>query len=224
MTRQSLLSRVYPFLGIGGTALAGIAMAVTAATFTGARGEHYSFLNHFISELGQVGVSANAWLFNAGLIASGILFICFCIGLAMELRGAWAIIGAVAGSAAGAFCAGVGVFPMNHLSPHIFVAMWFFRFGLVTTLVFAIGVLAQRRGQSRIPKSASFFTLLAVAAYAGFLVLAWVGGGSPLSPSTMAHRPTFWLLAISEWFVYWATIAWFLGVGILVSARGARRE
>jgi hypothetical membrane protein len=217
MTRRSLLRRIYPFLGMGGTMLAAVAMAATAATFTGPTGERYSFLNHFISELGEVGVSANAWLFNAGLVASGILFICFCIGLAMHLRGLWAILGAVTGAAAGAFCAGVGFFPMNHLPTHIFVAMWFFRCGLATTLLFAISILRQPSGAARIPKSASIFSLLAVLAFAGFLVLAWVGGGSPLSPSTVGHRPAFWLLAVSEWSVHWATIVWFLGVGILAS-------
>jgi hypothetical membrane protein len=213
---------IYPFLGIGGTVVAAIAMVVTAATYTGASGENFSFLNHFISELGDVGVSANAWLFNAGLIVSGILFVCFCVGLALHLRGLWAILGAVTGAAAGALCAGVGLFPMNDLGRHIFIAMWFFRCGLATTLLFAIAILRQPRGASRVPKGTSFFSLLAVAAYAGFLIFAWVGGGSPLSPFTMAHRPSFWLLAVSEWFVYWATIAWFLGVGILAGARGRR--
>ncbi|MGA2976238.1 MAG: DUF998 domain-containing protein [Spirochaetia bacterium] len=176
-TPRALLDQAYPFLGIGGSLLVGASIAAAALTYTGEHGEPYSLLNHFISELGQVGVSRNAWLFNAGLIAAGILFILFCIGLRLSLRGIWSILGAAAGVCAGAFCSGVGVFPMNDLRMHLFVAMWFFRCGLATTLLFAIGILAQPRGGARIVKSASFFSLLAVAAYAGFLVLASVKNG-----------------------------------------------
>jgi hypothetical membrane protein len=214
--------RFFPVLGIGGSVLIAAAVAVVALVYSGSHGERYFLLNHFISELGQQGVSREAWLFNDALIAAGVLFIPFSIGLGIRIRGAWAYLGMAAGIGAGVFCAGVGVFPMNSLGPHIFTAMWFFRFGLLTTLLFGIAILAAPRDKARVGKPAALFSLLAVAAYAGFLALASVphaGGADPLDPSSYAHRPDFWLLAVVEWAVFFSTILWFLGVAILVSAR-----
>ena len=65
---------------------------LSAVAYRGAVGEPYSPFNHFISELGQVGVSRLAAVFNAGLIVGGLLLIPFMLGL-----GAWLL-----GSAAGA--------------------------------------------------------------------------------------------------------------------------
>lgn len=217
--------RLSPVLGIAGSILIAAVVVIVALLYSGAHGERYSLLNHFISELGQVGVSRGAWLFNAGLIVSGILFIPFIIGLGMRIRGVWAFLGMAAGICAGIFCAGVGVFPMNRQASHVFVAMWFFRFGLLTTLLFAVAILSAPRETARVGRSASAFSFIAVAAYAGFLAVASVphaGGGNPLDPSSYAHRPHVWLLAVLEWAVFFATILWFLGVAILVSARARR--
>jgi hypothetical membrane protein len=225
MRQRERFLRISPFLGIVGSALIAAVVAVVSLTYSGAQGERFSLLNHFISELGQLGVSRGAWLFNVGLMASGVLFIPYSIGLGLRIRGAWAYLGMAAGIGAGVFCAGVGIFPMNRLGPHIFTAMWFFRFGLLTALLFGISSVASPRGRERAGRMAGLFSLLAVAAYAGFLVLAGfphAGGGDPLDPSTYAHRPHFWLLAVVEWAVFFATILWFLGVALLVSARDRR--
>jgi len=215
--------RLYPLLGIAGGILVSAVVVVVALTYTGRLGEPYSALNHFISELGQWGVSRNAWLFNAGLIVGGILFMPFCVGLGIHLEtwAGWAA--AAAGILAGGFCAAVGVFPMNHLGPHAFVAMWFFRCGLATTLLFGIAFLAQR--EARISRWGGLISLVAVAAFAAFLVLAplsGVSGNSPLDPSFYLDRPRVWVLAASEWAVFAATILWFLGVGLLVTLRDRR--
>jgi hypothetical membrane protein len=220
--RREVFIRLSPILGIAGSILIAAVVTIVASLYTGARGERYSLLNHFISELGQLGVSRAAWLFNAGLIVSGVLFIPYTIGLGMRIRGIWAYLGMATGIGAGVFCAAVGVFPMNRQAMHVFVAMWFFRFGLLTTLLFAVAILSAPREKARVVRSASVFSFIAVAAYAGFLVLAGVphaGGGNPLDPSSYAHRPDFWLLAVLEWSVFFATILWFLGVAVLVSAR-----
>ena len=217
--------RLAPILGVAGSASAIAAVAIVASVYAGAHGERYSLLDHFISELGQVGVSRGAWLFNAGLVAAGLLFIPHSVGLGLRIRGAWAYLGMAAGICAGVSCAGVGLFPMNHLGAHIFVAMWFFRFGLLTTLLFGIAILAAPRSRARVGRSTAIFSLLAVAAYAGFLAIASVpgaGGGDPLDPSSYAHRPRVWLLAVIEWVVFFTTILWFLGGALAVSARDRR--
>ena len=219
-----LLRRFFPLFGLVGSVLVCLVILAVGITYRGRSSEPFSPLNHFISELGQWGISGNAWLFDAALIVSGILFIPFCVGLGMALRGWWGYLGLGAGVLAGIFLAGVGMFPMNRLGPHILTATWFFRFGLATTLFFGIAVLRQRE-RTEVPKSASIFSLLACATYALFLGIAsipGVAGGNPLDPATLAHRPGFWLLALLEWGVFFGTVVWFLGLSLLLTVRGSR--
>jgi hypothetical membrane protein len=217
----SFLTRIYPLLGMAGTALVSLAVLLSALIFSGKQAEPYSLLNHFISELGELGVSQAAWLFNLGLIIAGVLFIPCAVGLGLHLRSAWSLLGMAAGTGTGVFLAGVGVFPMNDLPPHAFTAMWFFRLGLMTVLLFGIAFAAQPRGKVRIRKPAILFSVVAVAAYAGFLVMAGrpnAMGASSLDAS-FAHRPGLWPLAAAEWAVFFATILWFLGVSLMASRR-----
>jgi len=216
-------ARVLPFLGVAGSLIVTTVAVIVALGYTGKHGEPFSVLNHFISELGQRGVSRYASLFNAGLFFAGALFIPFCIGLGMRLAswGGW--IATAAGALAGGFCAAVGVFPMNALAVHTFVAMWFFRLGLATTFLFGLAIIAQR--QTRVSRWASLLSLIAVGAFAGFLILAprmGVNGSGPLHPSFFENRPRIWTLALAEWAVFAATILWFLGVGLLVIFRDRR--
>lgn len=219
----SMLSRRASFLGVAGGVIVTLVAVIVGLSYSGKHGESYSVLNHFISELGERGVSRNAALFNVGLFTGGILFIPFCVGLGMRL-GSWvAWIATAAGALAGGFCAAVGVFPMNTLAIHTFVAMWFFRLGLVTTLLFGFAILFQR--QTRISRWASLFSLVAVAAFAGFLILAprmGATGSGPLDPSFYENRPRIWILPLAEWGVFAATILWFLGVGLMIIFRDRR--
>ena len=50
---------------------------VTALAYTGSKGQPYSPLNHWVSELGEVGVSELASVFNVGLIIGGLCFAVF---------------------------------------------------------------------------------------------------------------------------------------------------
>jgi hypothetical membrane protein len=224
----ALLVRLYPWLGIAGTGLVSIAVLAAALLYSGRHGEAYSLLNHFISELGEPGVSRAALLFNAGLVASGVLFIPCSLGLGLHIRSAWSLLGAASGVFTGAFLAGVGFFPMNNLAPHIFTAMWFFRCGLLTVLLFGIAFVAQRRGRLPVPRGAVAFSALAAAAYAAFLVKAALpsSGGAHALEAAFARRPAVWPLAVLEWAVFFTTILWFLGVPLVAmgSARSLLRE
>ncbi len=59
------------YLGLFASAIIVITSVVTAFNYKGKKGESYSPLNHFVSELGEVGVAAYAAVFNTGLIFSG---------------------------------------------------------------------------------------------------------------------------------------------------------
>lgn len=211
------LLREYPLFGIVGCALIVVAVLIAGIIYRGNQGEPYSPLNHYVSELGRQGFSQGAWIFNAAMIASGVMFIPFVIGLGLKLGSRWGYAGMIAGIGAGAMCAGVGIFPMNHLSGHIFSAVWFFRLGLLTVSLFGIAILLQKRGAERIPKAAAAVSLLAALAYASFIVLGRLDdatGMTTLNPDIFASRPGFWLMPFLEWLVFASTVLWFLGMGV----------
>ena len=60
--------QIYPVFGILGTGIIILGIIVSALRYKGSQGEHFSILNHFISELGEVGVSPAGLFFNLGLI------------------------------------------------------------------------------------------------------------------------------------------------------------
>ncbi len=217
--------RATPLLAAAGSLLACIAVLASALAYSGKQAESYSLLNHFISELGEVGVSRAAWVFNAGLVAAGALLIPCAVGLGLRLRTVWSLLGTAAGISAGVFLAGVGVFPMNNLPPHAFTAMWFFRAGLATVLLFGIAFAAQRRDRLRGRAVAVLFSAIAAASYTVFLFAASPpeAGASSLDAS-FALRPRVWPLAALEWMVFFATILWFLGVSLLTGSNRRSAE
>ncbi|HOQ99693.1 MAG TPA: hypothetical protein PLJ35_12810 [Anaerolineae bacterium] len=56
--KSSALLRHYRYLGMAGSAVIALGMAVAMVPYRGRSGEAFSILNHFISELGQPGVAA----------------------------------------------------------------------------------------------------------------------------------------------------------------------
>ena len=195
-----------------------------ALAYHGTGMEAYSPLNHFISELGEVGVSRLAWLFNGGLIVSGLLFLPFSVGLALVLPGWAAKLGFVAGIVAALSLAAVGVFPMNDLDPHVVAALTYFRSGLLTILLFGIAIQVQPPGRVVVDKRANLASLLAVLSFAAFLVTMQApaqGGSSGLDLSGQSARPAVLPLAILEWAVFFSTVLWFF---VIALAGGVRRK
>ncbi len=54
-------------VGIGGVSIILLGALISALAYEGRNGQAYRFLNHFVSELGEVGVARLAWAFNGGL-------------------------------------------------------------------------------------------------------------------------------------------------------------
>ena len=62
-------ARVGTSAGFLGVAVVSVASVIAGLAYTGSRGEAYSVLSHWISELGEPGVSRLATAFNSGVIA-----------------------------------------------------------------------------------------------------------------------------------------------------------
>jgi hypothetical membrane protein len=212
------LRRNYASFGLAGATVVSFCALVAALFYTGPDGEPYSVLNHFISELGEVGVSPLAGLFNLGLIASGLLLIPFCLGLGLALPGWLSKVGLMAGLATALSLSGVGVFPMNNLPAHITAALAYFRTGLATVILFGQAILFQPKEEVVLDRRVSLASLVAAACYAGFILymgnMPTTGGTNALDPSFRSGRPAVWSLAVLEWLVFFSTILWFAAIAL----------
>ncbi len=212
----AMLRVIYPVFGwVGGLTIL-LGCLLSARAYRGKDGERYSFRNHYISELGEVGVSRLAAIFNTGMIIGGVFFIIMMTGLGLTLNSIWGKLAMVSGIIAGIFCSLVGVFPMDKIKPHSFVAMSYFRMGLLTALLFTISIFVQPAADRRIPLFVNIFGILALISYAVFLVA--IGRASRkskeevdvLDTSETRSRPKFWVIPFLEWMVFFTTLLWFL--------------
>jgi hypothetical membrane protein len=183
--------------------------------YSGTRGEPYSPLNHWISELGQVGVSARAPVFNLALVAAGIGFLLFIVGMALtspsRLRWAFGPIGALAGIG-GAL---VGIFPMNHPTEHVLAASTFFNLGWIAVALASITFL--RFQDERFPRWLVGVGTAAVVAFIAFLVSLRVDEYSRArmaATGAIEGRPDVWVAPILEWAVLVGIMVWTLLAGM----------
>jgi hypothetical protein len=216
-----LLMSTFKNFGLIGCGSVIIATLFSALRYRGKENEPYSVLNHFISELGEVGVSPHASVFNRGLIIGGVLLLPFIIGLGVYLGNLWAIIGIFAGIWTASSCILVGLFPMNQIAPHLRAAISYFRAGLVMVLLFTFAILAQPADHTLVPKTADIFGIFSILAYATFLFLLRKTSvsdqaASDLDTSAVRIRPRFWLTAAIEWLVLVSTILWFFSIALYI--------
>lgn len=213
------LKTCYPVFGLAGCVVITTAILVTVLVYRGVNGQRYSLLNHYISELGELGVSRRAGWFNTGMIITGLLFIPYTTGLGLALGNHWAGLGILAGLWAGISCLLVGVYPMNNLTPHARVATSYFRGGLVTILMFSLGILFQPSGALVITRRANLAGLLAILSYGSFIVLSARhhdenDGERSVEELAARVRPGFDLIPALEWLVFITTILWLLVISL----------
>jgi hypothetical membrane protein len=218
-TINTFLIYHFGWFGLAGSSVITLGILISALAYRGRRGERYSLLNHFISELGEVGVSPAAWAFNTGMIIGGLLLVLFILGLGQAIGGILGLLSLLAGLAATLSAALVGVFPMNNLKPHVWAAMTYFRSGLVMVGLFGAAILFQPPQAQVISPWANLLSLLAIASYGSFLFLSGRKTSDDevavnLDPNAVAERPRLWLLTILEWAVFFSTVLWLAGVAL----------
>ncbi len=208
-------------IGLAAVVVIVVACVVTGLAYSGSAGEPYSLLNHWISELGEQGVSQLAAVFNIGLILGGIGFVVFHIGLVAmtsgRLRFAIGVIGIVSG-VSGAL---VGVFPMNHLATHRLVALAFFATGWIGPALLAARLA--RASRDGLPRWLAVPGLLAAVAFLAFLVALFAPGTTIADLAAPVNRPAVRGLAVLEWATLIVLLGWTACVAIVLLRRAARR-
>ncbi len=197
---------------------------ISALGYTGTAGEPYSPLNHWISELGQEGVSARAPVFNGCLVLGGLAFVEFVAGLwrssPSRLRWAFGPVGVLAG--VGGLL--VGVFPMNHPTQHVAAAAVFFNLGWVFVLLASAAFV--RHPETRHPRWLAGLGAVSVAMFIGFILSL---AADPFSRQRMAStgpitgRPDVWIAPTLEWAALISIMVWVL-LASLAWWRVLRRE
>ena len=208
-------------VGYTGTGLIFLAVLFPVFLYRGQRGERFSLLNHFISELGELGISRAARIFNTGLLLGGLILLPYVIGLGIAFGSLLGWLGMAAGIIAVLGVAAVGVFPMNNLKPHATAAMTYFRAGLVMVFFFGLAIFFQPAGKAMIPQTANLLSLLAFLAYAAFLIWPLINKkeqepAETLDPQQEHERPRIWALPALEWLVFFSTIAWLFGMTFFI--------
>ena len=209
--RRPALERVAATLGIVAFAAIALGSGWAAAAYTGQAGEPYSPLNHWISELGQLGVSSQAAVFNAALIVGGAGFVVFVAGLAWTSpsRLAWAF-GPV-GAAAGIGGLLVGVFPMNDADQHVIAASVFFNLGWIFIALASLAFVRHR--ERRHPAWLAPVGAASVVAFIAFLASLQTDAFSRqrmASSGPITDRPEVWIAPILEWATLLSIMVWVL--------------
>jgi hypothetical membrane protein len=209
--RRWAIGRIATTAGILSAGTVAFGVLVAAPAYQGTAGEAYSPLNHWISELGQVGVSARASAFNLALVAAGMEFVMFMVGLAQtspsRLRWAFGPIGAVAGLG-GAL---VGMFPMNHPTEHLIAAAVFFDLAWIAVGLASITFV--RHPEPRFPRWLAGLGALTVVAFVAFLVSLQVDDAARArmaASGPISGRPEVWIAPILEWATLASILLWTL--------------
>jgi hypothetical membrane protein len=197
--------RQFAAVGMMGVAVFLVASVVTAIVYSGRAGEGYSPLNHWISELGELGVSTFAPVFNAGVIIGGVCLIMFMVGLAASRRGWSRFVYGAAGAIAGIGGALVGTFPMNNPAPHDLAALTFFDGAWIAVGLASLDFLLHP--DARFPPWLAGVGVLTVVAFPALLAsLTQLLGGAGLSAPSL--RPAVWRAPLMEWVVLGGILTW----------------
>jgi len=208
----------FKLAGLGGVLIGILAVIIPGLVYQGTKGEKFSFLNHYISELGEVGVSKLAWVFNAGMILAGLCIVIGFSSLGLLLPGFWAKVGLLFGVITGLALLMVGVFSMNKMKGHMVSAVTFFRAGLLMVSFFSVAIILQQNEAALLPRWVGLVGAIPVLAFGIFLGLMWSvrkEDRETLSTEDL-ERPRIWRFAISEWSIFFSLIFWILIVALAI--------
>ena len=212
----SRLVQFGPAAGFIGSAFFVIASIVAGSFYLGTQNEAFSPLNHWVSELGEVGVSRLALVFNVGLFVGGLALALFFFALGRMRHSRLANIYVLVGVIAGVSGALVGVFPMNNRSIHIIFAMGFFVLGWV-----AVGLASYDIWHRPEPRFSRWLPALGALTVTVFLLFLSVYIPY-LYTGTGDDRPDLSVATVLEWLVLIGIMGWVLVTSFTWWKRGGR--
>ena len=210
----------FRIFSVAGALIAVLGSLLSALYYRGKKGQPYSPLNHFISELGEVGVSKLAWVFNTSLILTGLCLVPAAASLGCLLNSVLSKIAMAAGIVCAISLSLVGVFPMNKLKPHGYAAMTYFRAGLAMVFLFSLAIALQPKPELALPRGFALAGLPPILAFSTFLLLVSCTTQQAEDPLSIegVERPRVWRLAVVEWLIFVTILLWFVLITIGLAA------
>ncbi|MCD4751729.1 MAG: DUF998 domain-containing protein [Anaerolineaceae bacterium] len=202
--------------------LVGITSLVAAILFAAyfyqdTDGNRFSFLRHYISELGRFSVSETARTFNSLLIFGSLLLIPFFIELgqflgssASKLMSSLSIYTMI-----GIFF--VGIFSMDNPAYHKRAAIVFFAASFLTFLTFFLEMLWKITHGIRVAAFYLFHSIYHFWVSFSFLAAFaddWRRLNQILFEPEKFIRPQFWYMAVAEWGIFFGIIILFYAFSI----------
>lgn len=211
------LQRAAMITGIFGPVIILTCALLTALNYRGRTGEPYSIFNHFVSELGEVGISPWATVFNVGMICGNLCLVVLALGLASRMRRmrfSYGFFGVICALSA----ALVGVFPMNNLLPHLLFAMMFFYTGFASAIRYSIH--SYRFLSGRFGRWNALPSFVSALCFAAFIIetLRMSGHLKQVIHTLLHQRPDFWLPPTLEWLVFLSVMVWITLAAIQLNA------
>lgn len=203
-------------LGLASTAVILLGALITAIAYVGPGGEGYSLLNHFISELGELGQSRLALVFDAGVVIGGIGLGLFVTILSRRLTGRYRSGLMLAGIVAAMSGCLVGVFPMDTHALHRIVSGAFFCTGWIVAAIFTVWLA--RHPKSGLPRELLAPGILSVVVDIVFVAVyaTW----RPVDPdAAIVSRPAVWNVPLLEWASLLTLLLWFVCVAVVLARR-----
>ncbi|HMF30843.1 MAG TPA: DUF998 domain-containing protein [Candidatus Lokiarchaeia archaeon] len=186
--------------------------------FSGMKQEPFSFLNHFISELGDPRFAKHKTLFAVTMIATGILMVPFILGLGLTFNSTLGNVVMGLGLFCVISCVLVGFFPEHKVKTHFAVSGCFFVGMILLIISFTITIALEPT--PAFPTWVILASIVALGVISSFIIdtvilpkwelnmtnepWAWENG-----------RPRFWLNPFLEWWAFFALVGWLLMVVIL---------
>lgn len=204
-------ARHFPLWGIVASTIGLVFILGAMIPYEGTIGEPFSIFNHFVSELGELGVSEFAMMFNIGMILAGFTYIPFMIGFAIYLDNIISKIAGLVGVFTSISIIFVGIFPMNYSMEHYSAAMSFFLSGMIMVVLWAIAIFIQQA--LKIPK------YMALGGVINFIIFALFLFGDWGSLNDVMARPDFHMIPTLEWGIYFAIIGYLLLISLFTWKR-----
>ncbi len=204
-------------IGLVGGATLLVTSVVAALPYRDLAGQPYSPLNHFISELGERGVSTMAPLFDTGLMVGGVCLALFLVGLAWCTTGRLQFVVAAAGVVAGFGGLMAGVEPMNEGVAHLLASITFFVTVWVGIALFTVHVAVDAR--DGLPRWLLVPGIVAVVVDVVFVAIYAASASSSGSALPDPVRPAIWIVPLFEWLALLGVLVWVVLVAVALLRR-----
>ena len=163
-----------------------------------------------------MGVSRLSWVFNLSLVITGLCLLSACVSLGLVLPGVLAKIGIAVGVICSLSLSLLGVFPMNKIEPHAFVAMMYFRTGLFMVALFSLAIAFQPASEMTLSRWYALAGLTSLLSLAAFLILARKASKSEeeILEVEETERESVSSIVVAEWAIFFTLVLWFILIAI----------